>query len=574
MNHTIVAALPHAALGAYHRTFVCLTEGGAPLGEWLPPLAELERVAEQRLPLVAERAGDRRVLWERLASEAGGRGAPRAVRDGLTALAAGAPAVVTGQQPGLLGGPAYTLYKLATTIALAREWAARWQRPVVPVFWVASYDTDYAEIATAGIVDRQQRLETLSLDGAHHEQHRMVGGLPADLMRSCDAALRAMWEGLPGAAAATAALDAAVAGADDWGSAFDRLVEHLLGDAGVVVIDGRHPLLRDLAVPLVGRYVEVAERFAEGVIAAGDALEGAGFRRQLGSHAATWSLRLEDGGRRWPFDAVPGATNARGRRRRSRDLALEVLAGRRPGRLWPGVALRPIVADYLLPSVAHVVGPGESAYMAQLAPAYALLDEPQPAVVPRLTATWIPAELEAVAAGAGVDAGELVAAPGQAIAAIAATLLGSDPVGTVGRLRGRVEQEFATTRNELLELGRGIDELTDAVAGRIGFQLERLAQAVGQRQRARLRRRRPAIENLIGTVAPRQGLQERRLSWLGLLAWVGPELGETVEAMAAGHVEALLGDGPVPHLVLGWAAAGTGLVDAGATGASAPEESP
>ena len=46
-------------------------------------------------------------------------------------------AVTTGQQPGLFTGPLYTIYKALSTAALARILERQWQRPVVPVFWVA-----------------------------------------------------------------------------------------------------------------------------------------------------------------------------------------------------------------------------------------------------------------------------------------------------------------------------------------------------------------------------------------------------------------------------------------------------
>src|SRR5215210_5968111 len=49
----------------------------------------------------------------------------------------GALAVTTGQQPGLFTGPLYTIYKALSTAALSRILERQWQRPVVPVFWVA-----------------------------------------------------------------------------------------------------------------------------------------------------------------------------------------------------------------------------------------------------------------------------------------------------------------------------------------------------------------------------------------------------------------------------------------------------
>ena len=53
--------------------------------------------------------------------------------------------VTTGQQPGLFTGPLYTIYKAISVAALARRLEAEWQRPVVPVFWLATDDHDFAE---------------------------------------------------------------------------------------------------------------------------------------------------------------------------------------------------------------------------------------------------------------------------------------------------------------------------------------------------------------------------------------------------------------------------------------------
>ncbi len=65
---------------------------------------------------------------------------PAADRDlivqNLKDLVSGAArAVVTGQQPGFGGGPLYSLYKIATTVALARLRTER-GLPSVPVYWM------------------------------------------------------------------------------------------------------------------------------------------------------------------------------------------------------------------------------------------------------------------------------------------------------------------------------------------------------------------------------------------------------------------------------------------------------
>ena len=61
--------------------------------------------------------------------------------------------VVSGQQPGLFGGPLYTLYKTLTGIAFARELERATGRPVVPIFWIASDDHDFEESRHAFLGD-------------------------------------------------------------------------------------------------------------------------------------------------------------------------------------------------------------------------------------------------------------------------------------------------------------------------------------------------------------------------------------------------------------------------------------
>ena len=80
-----------------------------------------------------------------LAEQNAALGAGEATRENLERFAKGAAAVVSGQQVGLFGGPAYAIYKAVSAIQIAQE-LTRAGVDAVPVFWMATEDHDLEEV--------------------------------------------------------------------------------------------------------------------------------------------------------------------------------------------------------------------------------------------------------------------------------------------------------------------------------------------------------------------------------------------------------------------------------------------
>ena len=290
--------------------------------------------------------------------------------DSLADFAAGAATVVTGHQLCIAGGPAFVQAKLATTIRLARDLSQRVGHPVVPVFWLAGEDHDWAEVdhgyregeedawrwqpapdevPVGGAVGRR------AIDGSWVAAVR--SGLTESGWRPEDA--RTRWE---------AGTDGSGQPAGTWTTAMLRMVHADFGRHGVLVLDADDPELKGCALPLWEREIRqgglasAVER-ANGLLVTGGWEPAAHVRAvnafELRDNARVRLERLPDGG----IGPVDGAWQ--------RSVDAQVEAVRQAPEAWsPNVLLRPLYQQWLLDPVATVGGPGETAYWLQLKPAF------------------------------------------------------------------------------------------------------------------------------------------------------------------------------------------------------------
>src|SRR5688572_22689207 len=145
--------IPFGSLPSMSALFLDYVTDWTRLKKFYPQSYSIDSIAtfaKQRSPLDAAHR-------ERLAASLGGD--PISIKK----LAQGAVAVITGQQPGLLTGPNYTILKALTVIKLAKALDSAGV-PAVPVFWIAAEDHDYQEIESASVLDRDSSLLHLRVD--------------------------------------------------------------------------------------------------------------------------------------------------------------------------------------------------------------------------------------------------------------------------------------------------------------------------------------------------------------------------------------------------------------------------
>src|SRR3990170_4585342 len=174
----------------------------------------------------AHRAAVAEVLSEQNRVFGGGR----ETEENIARLRRGAVAVVTGQQVGLFGGPAYSVYKALTAIRLAEKLSAE-GLPAAPVFWLASEDHDFNEVNHCHLLDADSRWQELR-DTSSHPDGTSVARIAFDRsVEELRARLAELW---PAEARAEAKkLLSSYAPGATYAQAFGQLFQRLFAGRGL-----------------------------------------------------------------------------------------------------------------------------------------------------------------------------------------------------------------------------------------------------------------------------------------------------------------------------------------------------
>jgi bacillithiol biosynthesis cysteine-adding enzyme BshC len=271
--------------------------------------------------------------------------------------------VISGQQAGFLGGPAYTLYKIVTTIRLAAHLEEAWGTRCVPVFWLATEDHDFNEINHAYYMQADGEVGRVRFDW--QEEGRPIADLPVtgDVRRAYQEYMDDMSHGPHLDEVKERFAPQPGEGFALWQA---RTWSQLFSERGLVVLEPR--LLRPVAANLFRFAIEHSGEIRERLDQVAERLVAEGYEPALTSEQAGELYTFDAGGFRVRVDDPQAHLD-------------EVTA--HPERYSTDAALRPLFADALLPVIVSVLGPGEIAYQAMLKPLYELFDLPQPVLLPR-----------------------------------------------------------------------------------------------------------------------------------------------------------------------------------------------
>ena len=267
-------------------------------------------------------------------------------QENMQAFANGAFSITTGHQLMICGGTAFFEAKILSAVALAVEAQRICGEPVVPIFWMASEDHDFEEIASFSVNKQVFTWENEYAKGAvgrlgTKDLARQLNSFEknAELSDSQRSFLRGRIK--------------AYKESDTLAQATRRIVREWCGDLGVLVIDGDDHRLKLAAQKIWTMELDgalstlIQERTTE--------MLNSGYKAQVTPRPINLFELLGD----------------------SRKRVLET-KHIEPHRVSPNALIRPIYQEMLLPNLAYVGGGAELAYWLQLGKAFDALNLPMP----------------------------------------------------------------------------------------------------------------------------------------------------------------------------------------------------
>jgi bacillithiol biosynthesis cysteine-adding enzyme BshC len=445
----------------------------------------------------------------------------------INRLRQGAAAVVTGQQVGLFGGPMFSIYKALTAVKLAEEATAAGVDSV-PVFWLATYDHDLAEVNHVSIPGPDGLLRTLSTSS------HGVAGAPVSDVRLGEEILPVVEEAvsLLGDSEAMHLLRESYRPGETLGSAFARLCARMFSPWGVILLDASDADLHRAATPVYRAAVERAEELDAALLSRGQALESAGYHQQVKVTSSSVLLfAISNGARTAIHRRVAGANQAAefviggeaGAQRLSSTELLDRIASR-PENFSPNVLLRPVVQDYLLPTLAYTGGAAEAAYFAQVGAVYEIILGRVTPIVPRFSATLVEPKVQRWLGQYGIAVPATFQGPEALRQTLASRTLPAGLQDAFERANRSVEESFSSLKDALAKLDPTLVEASQTGASKVKYQLDRLRERA---MAAELRRSEVVIrhaEALSHALYPANALQERGVAGIYFAARYGMEL--------------------------------------------------
>ncbi|MDX8044920.1 bacillithiol biosynthesis cysteine-adding enzyme BshC [Gracilibacillus sp. S3-1-1] len=297
--------------------------------------------------------------------------------------------VIGGQQAGILTGPLYTINKIISIIALAKEQEKALGVPVLPVFWIAGEDHDFPEVNHLYLPEDTE-LKKYRIDDEYGEKtsvsHRELNKEQA--LKWLQSTFRSLKE-----TAVTKSLfeklQSMLEQAENYVDFFASFIHDIFRDTGLILVDSGNRAVRQLESPYFAEIIRKQPEISEKVYHSLQSMRTKGYHVSVDASQSDAHLFVEVDGERILLQK--DGDNWVGKNEECSFSSDELLniAEQAPERLSNNVVTRPLMQEKLFPTLAFFAGPSEAAYWSILKGAFQSVSVKMPPVLPRISLTLV-----------------------------------------------------------------------------------------------------------------------------------------------------------------------------------------
>lgn len=307
-------------------------------------------------------------------------------------------AVIGGQQAGILTGPLYTIHKVISIIKLAEQKEAELGVPVVPVFWIAGEDHDYQEVNHVYVMKDNKQEKWVYPE--RNLEKKMISEvcINRDLCYSWVEEIVETYGETKHTKEVLAFALESLQKAESFVDFFAMIIMELFKDSGLLIVDSGNKELRRLEKEYFINQIKNHREITTAVLGQQEQTISAGFANMIdiNENAANLFFYDEKVNERilLQFDPHSGGFSGKnGEVSFTYDELVEI-ANEYPEKLSNNVVTRPLMQEWLFPTLAFIGGPGEIAYWAELKLVFEHFGLKMPPLVPRLNITLLERSIE------------------------------------------------------------------------------------------------------------------------------------------------------------------------------------
>jgi bacillithiol biosynthesis cysteine-adding enzyme BshC len=301
-----------------------------------------------------------------------------------------------------------------------------------------------------------------------------------------------------------------------YGSAFAGMFARIFADRGLILLDPLDERLHRVAAPILHDALANRDELNELLQKRGKELNQAGYEPQVKVTSRSTVLFSLEEGKRQVITATNGQCSSASRTMPREQWLERVNAS--PQNFSPNALFRPVVQDFLLPTVAYFGGPSEIAYYAQSQVLYEKLLGRMPVLLPRADFTLVDPKATRILQKYHLDIEDIWCS--------SQTLRNRMYNSAVPqKLSKEFDSNIQQIEKSIQKLHKAIAKVDPTIQGtiaraekRIRYQLEKLRHKTG----AALDRHEKVIEQhekfLQNLLYPQKGLQSRDLCFLPFLS--------------------------------------------------------